>query len=437
MKKTIQLIVVATLCLFLSSAAEAQTAALNIGDKVPDLAINNIMNYKTTTAKLSDFKGKLLILDFWATWCAACIQSFPKMELLQKEFKDKLQVLLVSSDSHEKNQAFFDKRKASTGKEFSLPRVDGDRALKQLFPYRLLPHYVWILDGTVKAITGGFELNSTTIKAMLTSETSLATKKDVDLNRPLFLSEQAPREKMQHYSLLLKGYTDGLGSSTRYRTKDGQEYGWMSSNSTILWFYQLAALKIFNSMGEKLYYNRMAIEVRDTSKLYLNSERKKDPLWRNEHLYSYELVVPIQEADKLYEYALEDLNRYSDYTGTIEKRRVKCLVLLKTGSEDLLHTAGKRPASKTGDGMLLLSNTGMINLIMALNAEAGPGLPVIDRTGYSGTFDMSIKAAWKDRSLLNSELARYGLTLQESEEELNMLVLKDKLTKPVQAEKTK
>ena len=40
MKKTIQTIVLAALCLFLSSAARAQTAALKIGDKVPDMTIN-------------------------------------------------------------------------------------------------------------------------------------------------------------------------------------------------------------------------------------------------------------------------------------------------------------------------------------------------------------------------------------------------------------
>lgn len=40
---------------------------LTIGDTLPDVEINNIVNYKAKSVKASDFKGKLLILDFWAT----------------------------------------------------------------------------------------------------------------------------------------------------------------------------------------------------------------------------------------------------------------------------------------------------------------------------------------------------------------------------------
>ncbi|MGB4400563.1 MAG: TlpA disulfide reductase family protein, partial [Daejeonella sp.] len=96
MKKTIQTIAMATLCLFLSNTALAQTAALKIGDKVPDVTINNISNYKSTSAKLSDFKGKLLILDFWATWCAPCIAMIPKMDSLEKAFEGKVAFLSVT-----------------------------------------------------------------------------------------------------------------------------------------------------------------------------------------------------------------------------------------------------------------------------------------------------------------------------------------------------
>jgi thiol-disulfide isomerase/thioredoxin len=36
------------------------------------------------------FNGKLMILDFWATWCGACISKFPKLDSLQKKYADKL-----------------------------------------------------------------------------------------------------------------------------------------------------------------------------------------------------------------------------------------------------------------------------------------------------------------------------------------------------------
>lgn len=46
---------------------------LSIGDTVPDLLFDNLLNHSAPTVRLSGFRGKLVILDFWATWCTACL----------------------------------------------------------------------------------------------------------------------------------------------------------------------------------------------------------------------------------------------------------------------------------------------------------------------------------------------------------------------------
>src|SRR5438309_1226849 len=69
-----------------------------IGKPCPDFTLNEIYNYPKSKASLQDFKGKWLILDFWSRGCTACIQSFPKLNELTKEFKDKVQIVLVGVD---------------------------------------------------------------------------------------------------------------------------------------------------------------------------------------------------------------------------------------------------------------------------------------------------------------------------------------------------
>ncbi len=160
----------------LSGAQSPPVKALTIGDTVPDITISNIINYKTTSAKLSDFKGKLVILDFWAVWCSGCIQGMPKLDSLQKEFKNKLQVILINDEgerstleNEKKTKAFFTNWEIKSNRSFALPsslkRID---SLEKLFPHIFIPHYVWIgPKGKVIAITNSQEINRENIKDVL------------------------------------------------------------------------------------------------------------------------------------------------------------------------------------------------------------------------------------------------------------------------------
>ncbi len=54
------------------------------------------------SVRLSDYKGRVVILDFWATWCPPCRASIPGLEKIYKAYKDKgLVILAVSLDQGE------------------------------------------------------------------------------------------------------------------------------------------------------------------------------------------------------------------------------------------------------------------------------------------------------------------------------------------------
>ena len=53
-----------------------------------------LKNLEGKEIKLSDYKGKVVVLDFWATWCGPCRASFPKMQELVNQYKDKNVVFL-------------------------------------------------------------------------------------------------------------------------------------------------------------------------------------------------------------------------------------------------------------------------------------------------------------------------------------------------------
>ena len=74
----------------------AKYEPLTVGKVAPDFALADLND---RPYRLSDFRGKVVFLNFWATWCAPCREEMPSMEVLYKNFaRDGLVILAVSID---------------------------------------------------------------------------------------------------------------------------------------------------------------------------------------------------------------------------------------------------------------------------------------------------------------------------------------------------
>ncbi|KKB71718.1 MULTISPECIES: TlpA family protein disulfide reductase [Bacillus] len=71
------------------------------GEKAPDFTLPSLKGGEDVS--LSDFKGKKVLLNFWATWCKPCRTEMPDMQQLQNEHRD-ITVLAVNFTSSEKNR---------------------------------------------------------------------------------------------------------------------------------------------------------------------------------------------------------------------------------------------------------------------------------------------------------------------------------------------
>lgn len=83
--------------IFLIAMSSIQNTFANPTDnkKAPEFSLRTL---EGKTVKLSDYKGKIVIIDFWATWCPPCRKGIPDLIDLQKTYSKELVVIGISLD---------------------------------------------------------------------------------------------------------------------------------------------------------------------------------------------------------------------------------------------------------------------------------------------------------------------------------------------------
>ena len=122
---------------------------VNIGETAPDFNAEYVDGEIFT---LSDARGKVVILNFWATWCGPCCEELPAFQKLHDEYGDKLQVIAIDYGESEKEVSGFIKENG-----YSFPvALDMDGSISALYPTDGIP-YTLIIDknGIIRQIFVG------------------------------------------------------------------------------------------------------------------------------------------------------------------------------------------------------------------------------------------------------------------------------------------
>ncbi|TCC99986.1 TlpA family protein disulfide reductase [Pedobacter psychroterrae] len=432
MKKTLLNIAMAALCLNFAGKAQAQTPTkpatnqaidvtskgLQIGQQVPDLS------------SLAKYKGKLIILDFWATWCSPCVAMIPKLEALQAQFKDKIQIVSVTYQSDKDVSPLL--QDLSKGKPTNLVHITGDNTLRNLFPHIYLPHYVWInQQGTVTAITGLDEVSESNITKMITGDNAINLKPKadyhVDYNPKLSLTDPANQGGTTQFSFqsLLTGYKEGRGGGTSRSLMDNGSYKITCINQPL----QKLFLHAWSSTKDYYGANRVVLEVNDRKKLISGYSGSEYAEWIKTNGRCYELIVPGSMHEKAAEFMQQDIQRmFPQYFISIAPRTIPCIVLERTSTIDKIKsTANKTQVLIDGKSCLIKGNS-LSRLIWKMNTsffQLSP-LPVIDGTGYTGLVDISFSAKMSHLDDINKGLLPYDLQFVKKDREINVLVISDR-----------
>jgi thiol-disulfide isomerase/thioredoxin len=106
-RKPIQVMLHKGLALFSPSVeAEADSKVVHYASWQLQDVTGNAIDFK-------DLKGKVVLINFWATWCPPCIAEMPNLQKLHDAYKDKVVFLFVSNEKKEKIEAFLSENKYS------------------------------------------------------------------------------------------------------------------------------------------------------------------------------------------------------------------------------------------------------------------------------------------------------------------------------------
>ena len=109
---------------------------------LPPLTATDLDGRPVSTAEL---RGKVVIINFWATWCPPCREEIPDLVALQEKYKDQLQIIGISQDSGSPA----DVRRFAAEHKMNYPNILSSPEIEALFPaiYALPTSFILDRDG--------------------------------------------------------------------------------------------------------------------------------------------------------------------------------------------------------------------------------------------------------------------------------------------------
>ena len=392
---------------------------LHIGDTVPDITITNVYNYPASTIQLSSLKGKLVILDFWSTWCSTCFAMFPKMQQLKKKFGDSLQVLLINTypgDSIKRVLTLLGKR--TKDKPLELPYSLLQTSLTGYFPYKFVPHYVWISkEGTVAAITSTEEITEKNIRTLLEGNNiALHTKRDLlnfDFRKPLFIKNNGGSGDAFLYRSIITPYIEGVGTTVGQNvTAENKVTRFFALDQSVA---SLLSIPFTTEMTRPL--NRRVYE--GDSAIAWKAKLENRDFYSG---YCYEIIIPAATHIRLMQFIREDMVRSFGIIPRTEIRKIPCL-LLKRNHNAIAYTKYSSPQVEyTNDEGSKYIRDKPISFVVGILNYFMP-LPLIDETGERKPIDINLPDNLNDEAAVLKSLEHAGFITVPAEREMEVTVI--------------
>jgi thiol-disulfide isomerase/thioredoxin len=129
----------------------SSATAVSVGSRAPEIGLEDLNG---RPVRLSSLRGKVLIVDFWASWCAPCREEMPVLNRLQERYREQgLVVIGVNVDNNVRNARTFLRR---TPVQFRIVHDPGKDVADRYNPPRMPSSYIVDRRGVIRHVHEGF-----------------------------------------------------------------------------------------------------------------------------------------------------------------------------------------------------------------------------------------------------------------------------------------
>ena len=440
--------------------------SLKKGEAVPNINLTIHRGDQIRQVSLNDFKGKLVLLNYWGVTCAGCVAGMPEILQLQNQFKNKIEIIEVTGDKASDVTELWKRIHGHVADKVwragqNLDFIEEDTVISKMFPHDGYGYNVWIDENRNYMGTSHEEsLSANYITSMLNKKNSSYTELDIrhnsiDLNNPLLLLKNSTGYDSTYYSFITFRNQFGGWTGDQNVLIDSVTnitHGLVYTNKTILDLYEDALSKAYQIQVIKVGgdINRMIILAVENRDKFIDPKSKTiifDP-WSMNNTYCYAINLPLRDAGNIYGKMIESLNNYFGLKVEKENKVIKCLVLRRTSKEDFIRTKrGSKflfdinydgPADTIGKMVYLnhefkfffnqsIEEMVRDNHVKDLHGYLTLTPPVIDETGYKNNVDI-VLPNWRHGTTIesmNKSLKKIGLGLFEVRRKVPVIIIED------------
>jgi thiol-disulfide isomerase/thioredoxin len=379
---------------------------VQIGDHFTGPENISVMRGDVKSIKWNTLQDKVVILDFFDTFCSTCIQSMPHLQKLQEQYGSKIQVINVTWQDQNTLEKFFAGNQFVKENNVNLPVIYQDIELRKMFPYKAAPHLVMIYKGKVQAITFNRMLTVENLNKLLEQGwIKLPLKNDFG---KLDLNQSTTNIKV---GVWLSKYQEGVPSQSLKIKHDTLTNHYQSTitNRSIL----RTLLNVWSSIQKPDFLvNSYRIHWRVKDSTRFDDLLGEGERWLVENAISYERWDKIKRSDSLQaRIILNDIDNLLGIKSYWKKEKRSCLILQKCAPEKNNQIIEKKQS---------IAGTSVLAGLMAFS---GKYKPVIDHVRNEALLEIGSYDNLED---LNKQLRTYGMEIVDGTDMVEMFVVEEK-----------